>query len=102
MTLKINRWDSAEHLHTKEDMARYFAACIEEAAEDTAFIVESLSVLARVKGMTEFANAAGLDREYLDRVLSGDANLSFDTVMKVMRALGLQLQASPLKTQSAA
>lgn len=99
MALKLKKWDSAEHLHTKEDMARYFAACIEEAADDTdtVFISDSLRLLARAKGMTELTKETGLSSDEL----SGDGTLSFDTVMKVMRALGLQFHAT-LKTQNAA
>jgi|SRR5476649_2289765 len=99
MVLKLKEWDGAEHLHTKEDMARYFATCIEEAADDpdTSFIVESLRLLARAKGMTELAKEAGLSH----KDLSGDGTLSFDTVIKVTRALGLQFHVT-LKTQNAA
>lgn len=97
MTLELKKWDSAEHLHTKEDMARYFAACIEDAADDpdATFIAESLQLLARTKAMTELTKEAGLSLEEL----SINGTLSFDTVMKVMRALGLQFHAIP-KTQS--
>ncbi|WP_296000391.1 addiction module antidote protein [Rugamonas sp.] len=97
MALKLNRWDGAEHLRTKEDMARYFAACMEEAADDTAFIVESLRLLARAKGMTDLAKEAGLSREEL----SEDGILNFGTFIKVMRALGLQFHVKST-TQSAA
>lgn len=99
MTLKLKEWDGAEHLHTKEDMARYFATCIEEAADDTdtTFIVESLRLLARAKGMSALAKETGLNQEEL----SGNGILSFETVMKVMHALGLQFHVTS-KTHNAA
>lgn len=97
MALKLKKWDGAEHLHTKEDMARYFAACIEEAPDDIGFIVESLRLLGRTKGMAELEKESGLSREEL----SGDGILGFDTVMKMMLALDLRLHVIP-KTQNAA
>ena len=36
--LKLRKWDSAAHLETEEDIALYWEACLEEAAEDPAFI----------------------------------------------------------------
>lgn len=92
MALKLNKWDSAEHLKTNEDIVMYFQACLEEAGDDTAFIVKALGNIARARGMTQIAAGAGLGRESLYKALSGDANPSFDTVLKVMRVLGLQFQ----------
>ena len=46
------------------------------------------------KGMTQIAREAGLSRESLYKALSGDRSPSFDTILKVISALGLQLSAS--------
>ncbi|MES2017230.1 MAG: addiction module antidote protein [Pseudomonadota bacterium] len=92
MTLKLNKWDSAEHLKTDQDIALYFQACLEEAGDDTAFIVKALGNIARARGMTYVAAGTGLGRESLYKALSGEANPSFDTIVKVMRVLGLQFQ----------
>ena len=37
-TIKLRKWDSAEHLKTEEDMVLYLEACFEEAGDDAAFI----------------------------------------------------------------
>jgi|GEM_PF-2067556 len=50
-TIKLRKWDSAEHLQTDEDMALYLEACLEEAGDDPAFIVKALGTIARAKGM---------------------------------------------------
>lgn len=92
MALKLTKWDSAEHLRTPEEMAHYLEACLAEAGGDTAFIVKSLGVLARARGMTELAKSTGVGRESLYKALSGDANPSFETIMKVIGALGLELR----------
>jgi len=102
MALKLNKWDSAQHLHTKEDMALYLATCIEEAEDDTAFIIESLAIVARAQSMMQPADEPILNHEDLIHSLSGDANPSFATIIKVMRALGLQFQVAPMKEENAA
>lgn len=46
-TLKLRKWDSAEHLKTEEDMALYFEACLQEAGDDAAFLDKALGNIAR-------------------------------------------------------
>ena len=87
------RYDVAEHLRTPEEMAAYLEACIEEAEGDAAFIVKALGDIARAKGMTQVARDAGLSRESLYKALSGERNPGFDTILKVIDALGLKLHA---------
>lgn len=90
-TLKLRKWDSAEHLKTEEDMVMYLEASMEEAGDDAAFIAKALGNIARAKGMTQLANETGLGRESLYKALSGEGNPSFATILKVMHALGMKL-----------
>ncbi len=92
-TIKLRKWDSAEHLKTEEDMALYFEACLEEAGDDPAFIAKALGTIARARGMTQLAKDSGLGRESLYKALSGEGNPSFATILKVTKALGLQFHA---------
>lgn len=87
------RYDVAEHLRTPEEMAAYLEACLEEANGDAMFIAKALGDLARAKGMTQVARDAGLSRESLYKALSGDRAPGFDTILKVVAALGLKLHA---------
>ena len=87
------RYDVAEHLRTPEEMAAYLEACMEEAHGDAAFVARALGNIARAKGMSQVACDAGLSRESLYKALSGERNPSFDTVLKVIGALGLRLHA---------
>jgi len=90
---KTSRYDIAEHLRTPEEMAAYLEACIEEADGDAAFIAKALGDIARAKGMTQVARDAGLSRESLYKALSGERTPTFDTILKVVHALGLKLHA---------
>lgn len=91
-----SRYDVAEHLRTPEEMAAYLEASMEEANGDAAFIAKALGDIARAQGMTQVARDAGLSRESLYKALSGERAPSFDTVLKVMNALGLKLHAQAM------
>lgn len=87
------RYDVAGHLRTPEEMAAYLEASFEEANGDAAFIAKALGDIARAKGMAQVARDAGLSRESLYKALSGERSPGFDTILKVMAALGLKLHA---------
>ena len=87
------RYDVAEHLRTPEEMAVYLEACLEDANGDASFIAKALGDIARAKGMSEVARDAGLSRESLYKALSGERTPGFDTILKVIKALGLKLHA---------
>lgn len=92
------KYDVAEHLRTPKEMAAYLEAGIEEANGDAAFIAKALGDIARAKGMTQVARDAGLSRESLYKALSGERSPGFETILKVVDALGLQLHAVPSRT----
>jgi probable addiction module antidote protein len=96
------KYDVAEHLRTPQEMAAYLEACIEEANGDAAFIAKALGDIARAKGMSQVAQQAGLSRESLYKALSGDRIPGFDTILKVISALGLKIhtEAASVKTKS--
>jgi probable addiction module antidote protein len=96
--MKTTRYDVAEHLRTPEEIAAYLEASFEEAQGDAAFIAKALGDIARAKGMTQVARDAGLSRESLYKTFSGERKPGFDTILKVTRALGIELHASPTRT----
>lgn len=97
MPLKTMRWDSAAYLKTEKDIAGYLKAAMEEGGDDPAFIAHALGVIARARNMSQLARDAGMTREGLYKALSGEGNPSFATVVKVARALGLQIIFKPAK-----
>jgi len=92
---RTRAWDAAEHLESVQDMAAYLEAAFEDG--DPALIAAALGDVARSKGMTKIARAAGLGRESLYKALSADGNPELATVLRVIQALGLRLQAVPAK-----
>ena len=91
--VKTTAWDPAEYLDNEEKIAEYLEASLEE--NDPALVAAALGDIARAKGMSQMARDTGLGRESLYKALSADGNPTFATVLKVIEALGLQLQAVP-------
>ena len=98
--IKTKPFDPAEYLDDKESIAAYLSDALE--SEDSAFIADALGVVARARGMSEVAREAGISRESLYRALSTDGNPEFATVLRVVRALGLQLSVTPAQQRKSA
>ena len=91
--VKTFPWDPAEHLRDEEDMVIYLNLALEDG--DLPLIMVTLGDVARAKKMASVAQTSGLARESLYKSLSVNGNPEFATVLKVIRALGLQLQVVP-------
>ncbi len=90
---KAKPFDAAEYLDSLEMVAAYLTEAFE--SDDPAAIVMAIGAVARSQGMGAIAEKAGLSRENLYRALGGDAKPEFATVVKVLRALGVDLVAQP-------
>ena len=88
----FTRWDIADHLRTKEDVRYYLEAAAEEDPGDGSLIRVALNDIARAQNMSSLAREAGMTREGLYKALSENGNPSFATVMRITRALGMQLR----------
>lgn len=88
---KTKRWDPVQHLETEADMAAYLEAALEQG--DASLVAAALGDIARARGMAQIARETGLGRESLYKALSPEGNPEFDTILKVVRALGLRLHA---------
>ena len=97
MTVKMRRWDVADHLNNEAEIIAYLDACFEEDPGDGSLIRAALGDIARAKGMTDMARETGIKRESLYRALSPEGNPEFVTILKTLKALGFKLQAQSLK-----
>jgi probable addiction module antidote protein len=88
---KIVPFDAARYLEDDEAVAEYMTAVLEE--DDPDLLLAALSDVARAKGMAQVAKETGLGRESLYKALAPGAKPRFDTVLKVAKALGIQLTA---------
>ena len=88
----FTKWDVTEHLETKKDVRLYLEACFEEDPGDGSLIRAALNDVARAQNMAQLSRDVGMSREGLYKALSKEGNPSFATVMRVIRALGMQLR----------
>lgn len=93
MTPETTPFDPADYLDDDAAMAGYLTDALETG--DPAFIADALGVVARAKGMSRVSEKAGLSRESLYRALSDKGNPELGTVLKILKALGLRLTATP-------
>jgi probable addiction module antidote protein len=102
--IAVSRYDTADYLKTEKDIARYLEAVMDEGGDDAAYVAHALGVVARARNMSQLARAAGMTREGLYKALSRKGNPSFATVLKVAKALGLEVHFKPAagKTSRAA
>lgn len=90
---KLIPFDVADYLQSEEDIALYLSAVLEDGSIQE--IAAALGDIARARGMAKVASDAGLSRESLYKGLSGDRTPTADTLLRVIRALGLKLSARP-------
>jgi probable addiction module antidote protein len=90
---KTTRYDVAEHLRTPAEMAAYLESVLEESNGDASMVAKAIGDIARAKGMSQVAKDSGLSRESLYKALSGERSPGIDTILKVIRALGIELHA---------
>jgi probable addiction module antidote protein len=91
--VKTKPFDAAEYLDSPEMVAAYLTEAFE--SDDPSAIAMAIGAVARSHGMSAVAEKTGLSRENLYRALGGDAKPEFATVVKVLRALGIDLVAQP-------
>ena len=93
--MTTRHYDTAELLDSPAQIAVYAEAALEDG--DPRVIVHALGTVARARGMSEIARKTGLGRESLYKALSPDGNPSLATVLKVVRALGIRLNAQAIR-----
>jgi probable addiction module antidote protein len=88
MPLKTRHFDPAEYLQTDEEIKIFLQDAAEGTPEE---FIHALNTAARAKGMTEIARQAGVTRASLYKSLADDGNPRFETVAKIVNALGCKL-----------
>lgn len=94
--MNTSKLDIADYLDSKEMIAKYLNTVLEEG--DNADIINAIGHIAKAIGMTKIAEETGLSRPNLYKALSDGAKPQFATIMKVLKAVGGQLQVNPVST----
>jgi probable addiction module antidote protein len=90
--LEISNFDVSQYLDDKEIIAEYLSQILEDG--DTAELLTALGNIAKAKGMTQIAKDTGLGRESLYKTFNPNTKPKFDTIMKIINAIGVKIQVS--------
>ena len=82
-------FDAVDYLKTDKDMADYLNAVLDDG--DPALFIAAIGDIAKAKGMMEISKKSGVTREALYRALKLGSQPRFETVAKVINALGMKL-----------
>jgi probable addiction module antidote protein len=86
---KLKAFDITRYLDSEEAMAEYLSQVLEDG--DNAELIRALGHIAKSKGMATVARESGLGRESLYKALSEGSQPRFETISKVINALGLKM-----------
>ena len=91
--VKTARFDASQYLDSEEMIAEYLNAALEEGDAD--LLLAAIADIAKARGIAKVAADAGLGRESLYKTLAPGSKPRMDTVFKLLRALGVKLNAVP-------
>lgn len=96
----FTKFDASEFLDSDEVIAEYLSATLE--SDDPELFIAALNDVAKARGMASVAAASGLGRESLYKSLRSGSKLRYETVKKVLAALGVKLSVETVhKSKSA-
>jgi probable addiction module antidote protein len=93
-------FDAADYLLNTSDVAIFLSDALEAGHADE--VVHALATCCRARGAGKVARRAGMSLEQLARALRPKAVPPVAVLMKVVQALGLQLEVKPRKARTAA
>ena len=87
-------FDAADYLDSEEVIAEYLNVAL--SSEDPDLFLQAIADVAKARGMALVAKETGLGRESLYKALAPGAKPRYDTVLKLIRALGVELHMTPV------
>ncbi|MDO5089958.1 MAG: putative addiction module antidote protein [Cardiobacteriaceae bacterium] len=95
--MKTFPFEASRYLHTEAEITTYLQVAAEEAGEmgDHTILLRAIETAAKARGMMQIAKAAGVSRESLYKSLAADAKPRYETIVKVLDAMGMQIMLTP-------
>jgi probable addiction module antidote protein len=90
--IKTSRFDVAEYLTDETLINAYLNEILTDGMPSE--FIQALNDVARAKGMNELAQKTGIRRESLYKTLQSEKP-RFDTMLKIIDAMGLQVTLTP-------
>lgn len=89
---QLTEYNPFDHLLREDELSQYLTDAYED--EDPAVFVVALGHAIKHKGVAQVATAAGLNRESLYKVINGQVQPKWDTIHRLMRALGMHVSVA--------
>lgn len=90
--METSKFDIADYLDSNEMIAEYLNAVLEEG--NYADVITAIGHIAKAVGMTKIAKEIGMSRPSLYKALSEGAKPQFETIMKVLKAIGAKISVT--------
>lgn len=90
---KFRRLEVADYLDDEEVIAEYLTAALEDPNPEVFLL--AVANVSKARGIAKVAQDSGLGRESLYKALAPGAKPRYETVRKLMDALGMKLVVSP-------
>ncbi len=91
-SLGLAPFDAADYLSDNAAVAEFLSAALEDGDPDV--FLQAIRTAARARGMSQLARDAGLGRESLYKALAPGAKPRYDTMLRLVQALGVRLHAA--------
>ena len=92
--MKTSKFDIADYLDNKEMIVAYLNTVLEKG--NNTDVINAIGHIAKAIGMTKISEETGLSRPSLYKALSDGSKPQFATIMKVLKAIGGQIQVNPI------
>lgn len=97
----LNDIETEYFQNNPEEIDTYITELFAEYAQDsdTALLLTSLRIIAKVKGISDIAEAVGITRQGLQKALSNKGNTSLENINAIMQAMGYQLMPQKIESR---
>ena len=92
--METSKFEIADYIENNEMIAEYLNVVLEEGSDSE--ILTAIGHIAKSIGMTKIAKETGMSRTSLYKALSNGAKPQFSTIVKVLKAVGGQIQVNPI------
>ncbi len=92
-------YEASRFLDSPQVISAYLAQSMK--AQDPQIFMKALAEVAKAQGVNKVAEAAGVNRESLYKTLKGGSKTRYETIQKLMLALGVELTVQPIATNQA-
>ena len=87
--IQVAEFDFSEILDSEEMIVGYLEQCLEDPNPNV--FLRALGHAAKARGMSELSKTTGISRVSLYKSFNGECKPQFETVLKITRAMGLNL-----------